>query len=172
MNYKQFHDNWYLNIDCLLAMQQMINKNKKVDCIITDPPYGINHKSNRRKNKNDMTTRGGILNDINNDELLEKSIKLSYKLLKNNSHIYWFTRWDMLTTHLPMLKKYYNLKNILIWDKGNRGSGDLLGTYGGRYECIIYGMKGRKVLNKINGIQRHDDILNYPKIPHLIKEQF
>lgn len=113
-----------------------------------------------------MTTRGGILNDINNDELLEKSIKLSYKLLKNNSHIYWFTRWDMLTTHLPMLKKYYNLKNILIWDKGNRGSGDLLGAYGGRYECIIYGMKGRKVLNKINGIQRHDDILNYPKIPH------
>lgn len=55
MNYKQFYDNWYLNIDCLLAMQQMINKNKKVDCIITDPPYGINHKSNRRKNKNDMT---------------------------------------------------------------------------------------------------------------------
>lgn len=147
-------------------MQKMLYKNKQVDCIIVDPPYGINHKSNRRKNKDDMTTRKGILNDINNEELLSQAIELSFKLLKNNSHIYWFTRWDMLDRHLPMLKKFYNIKNVLIWDKGNRGSGDLLGAYGGRYECIIYGMKGRRILNKIDGIQRHDDILCYSKMPH------
>lgn len=166
MNYKQFNDSLYINGDCLLLMQQMIDKDRKVDCIIVDPPYGINHKSNRRKDKNDMTTRSGILNDVDNEDLLEKAIELSYNLLKNNSHIYWFTRWDMLDVHLPMLKKYYNLKNVLIWDKGNRGSGDLMGSYGGRYECIIYGMKGRRTLNKIDGVQRHDDILNYSKVSH------
>lgn len=72
----------------------------------------------------------------------------------------------MLDKHLPMLKKYYKLKNILIWDKGNRGSGDLMGAYGNRYECIIYGMKKRRTLNKIDGKQRHDDILHYSKVAH------
>ena len=66
----------------------MINKNIKVNCIIVDPPYGINHHSNRRKDKSDMTTRGGILNDENNEELLEKSLELSYQCLEDNSHIY------------------------------------------------------------------------------------
>jgi DNA modification methylase len=144
----------------------MLNKGKKINCILVDPPYGINHKSNRRKDKSDMTTRKGILNDVDNEDLLEKAIDLSYQCLEDKSHIYWFTRWDMVDVHLPMLKKYYNIKNVLIWDKGNRGSGDLTGAYGNRYECIIYGMKKRRTLNKINGKQRHDDILNYSKVPH------
>lgn len=165
INFKKFNDSIYINENCLLVMQQMLQKNKKVQCIIVDAPYGINHKSNRRKNKNDMTTRKGILNDVNNQELLEKSIDLSYQLLEDNSHIYWFTRWDKVEEQMPMLRKYYNIKNLLIWDKGNHGSGDLTGAYGNRYECIIYGMKGRKSLNKINGKQRHDDILCYSKIP-------
>ncbi len=162
----QFNDSLYINGDSIKVMKEMLETNQKVDCIIVDPPYGINHKSNRRKDKSDMTTRRGILNDKDNEILLQESIELSFKLLRDNSHIYWFTRWDMLDVHLPMLKKYYSIKNVLIWDKGNRGSGDLMGAYGGRYECIIYGMKGRKILNKIGGVQRHDDILCYSKISH------
>ena len=143
---------YIFNGDSIKVMKEMLETNQKVDCIIVDPPYGINHKSNRRKDKSDMTTRRGILNDKDNEILLQESIELSFKLLRDNSHIYWFTRWDMLDVHLPMLKKYYSIKNVLIWDKGNRGSGDLMGAYGGRYECIIYGMKGRKILNKIGGV--------------------
>lgn len=165
MKYTKIKDSLYINENCLLILQQMIDKNKKVNCIVVDPPYGINHHSNRRKDKTDMTTRCGILNDENNQELLEKTIELSYQCLENNSHIYWFTRWDKLDEQLPMLKKYYNLKNVLIWDKGNHGSGDLTGAYGNRYECIVYGMKGRRDLNKIDGKQRHEDILTYSKVP-------
>lgn len=165
MKYTKIKDSLYINENCLLILQQMIDKNKKVNCIVVDPPYGINHHSNRRKDKTDMTTRCGILNDENNQELLEKTIELSYQCLEDNSHIYWFTRWDKLDEQLPMLKKYYNLKNVLIWDKGNHGSGDLTGAYGNRYECIVYGMKGRRDLNKIDGKQRHEDILTYSKVP-------
>lgn len=166
MKFEKINKSLYINENSLLVMQQMIDKNKKVQCIIVDPPYGINHKSNRRKDKSDMTTRKGILNDVDNEDLLQQAIDLSYQILDDESHIYWFTRWDMLDIHLPMLKKYYNIKNVLVWDKGNRGSGDLTGAYGGRYECIIYGMKGRRTLNKIDGVQRHDDILNYSKVSH------
>jgi site-specific DNA-methyltransferase (adenine-specific) len=111
-----------------------------------------------------MTTRKGILNDENNEDLLQQSIELSYQCLEDNSHIYWFTKWTEIEKQMPMLKKHYNIKNLIIWDKGNHGSGDLTGAYGNKYECIIYGMKGRRELNKIDGKQRHDDILTYSKV--------
>lgn len=155
----------YINGDCLDVMRQMIIDNKKVNCIIVDPPYGINHHSNRRVDKSDTLTKKGILNDKDNIDLLSEAIELSYNCLEDNSHIYWFTRWDKLDEQLPILKSYYNIKNILIWDKGNHGSGDLTGAYGNRYECIVYGMKGRRNLNIIDGKQRHDDIISFPKIP-------
>lgn len=165
IEYYQLNKSLYINDNCLLVMEQMISKGKQAHCIIVDPPYGINHHSNRRKDKTDMTTRQGIMNDENNQDLLQQSIELSYKCLKDNSHIYWFTRWDKLDEQMPMLKEFYNIKNVLIWNKGNHGSGDLTGAYGNKYECIIYGMKGRRELNKIDGKQRHEDILEFAKVP-------
>jgi site-specific DNA-methyltransferase (adenine-specific) len=162
-----YKDKWtkLIHGDCIDIMSSMIEQNIKVNMILVDPPYGINHHSNRRKDKTDMTTRKGISNDKDNQELLINMIDLSYQCLNDNSHIYWFTRWDKLDEQMPMLKKYYNIKNVLIWDKGNHGSGDLTGAYGNRYECIIYGMKGRRDLNIVDGKQRHEDILEYSKVP-------
>lgn len=60
MKYKKFNGSSYINGNSLLVMQQMIDRGEKVNCILVDPPYGINHKSNRRKDKSDMTTRGDI----------------------------------------------------------------------------------------------------------------
>lgn len=164
MKLTRINSSIYVNGDGLEVMQDMFESNQKVNCIIVDPPYGISHTSNRRKDKTDTTTKCGIMNDTNNGDLLEKAIELSYECLEDNSHIYWFTRWDKLDEHMPMLKKYYTLKNMIVWDKGNHGSGDLTGAYGNRYECIIYGMKGRRQLNIVDGKQRHDDILNFSKI--------
>lgn len=39
------------NGDCLAVMDKLIEQGVKVDAIITDPPYGMNYKSNRRKDK-------------------------------------------------------------------------------------------------------------------------
>ena len=36
------------NGDCLEIMDKLIEEGVKVDCIITDPPYGMNFKSNHR----------------------------------------------------------------------------------------------------------------------------
>ena len=166
MEYKKVKDVFYFNDDCLNTLKEMVNRNKLVDLILVDPPYGINHHSNRRKDKSDLTTRAGIMNDENNHQLLSEVLDLTNQVLKVDSHIYWFTKWSSLDEHLPLLKEFFSVKNVLIWDKGNRGSGDLTGSYGNKYECIIYGMKGRRNLNTIKGVSRHDDILSFSKVSH------
>ena len=41
------------NGDCLEVMDKLIEEGIKVDCILTDPPYGMEFKSNHRKIKYD-----------------------------------------------------------------------------------------------------------------------
>jgi DNA modification methylase len=153
------------NIDCIDGLEQMIKQNLFVDCIISDPPFGKNHYTNRRKVKGTIVTERGILNDSqDNIGLLDKALSLSYQVLKNNSHIYWLCSWDKIDVHLQLLKKYFKVKNAIIWDKKNHGTGDLTGSYAGRYEIILFGHKGRRELNEIEGKKRHDDIMVYPRI--------
>jgi DNA modification methylase len=153
------------NIDCLDGLKQMIEKNINVDCIITDPPFGKNHYTNRRKVKGTIITERGIKNDgKDNIKLLDETLSLSYQVLKNNSHIYWFCSWDTVDVHLQLMRKYFTVKNALIWDKKNHGTGDLTGSFAGRYEIILFGHKGRRELNEVEGTKRHDDIIVYPRI--------
>ena len=46
----------------------------------------------------------------------------------------------------------------------NHGTGDLKGSYAGRYEIILFGHKGKRELNKVEGTKRHDDIIVFPRI--------
>ena len=50
------------NGDCLEVMDELIEQGVKVDAIITDPPYGMDFKSNHRKEK---------YNKIKNDDNLD-----------------------------------------------------------------------------------------------------
>lgn len=145
--------------DCLDLMPLM---SKQYNLILTDPPYGIAYKS--RNVKKGHINSEGIVNDRNNELMLKKSVELSYELLLDNSHVYWFTRWDKLKVHIPILERFYKVKNVLIWDKGNWSMGDLYHSYGSQYECIIFAQKGKRKLNVVDGKQRHPDILRYPRI--------
>jgi site-specific DNA-methyltransferase (adenine-specific) len=42
--------------------------------------------------------------------------------------------------------------------------GDLKGAYAGQYEIILFGQKGRRELNEIDGVKRHTDILYYNRV--------
>ena len=41
-----------INEDCIEKMERLIEEENTFDLIITDPPYGINYKTNHRKDKN------------------------------------------------------------------------------------------------------------------------
>jgi site-specific DNA-methyltransferase (adenine-specific) len=129
------------NGDCLNVMDDLINQGITVDAIITDPPYGMNYKSNRRKDK---------YNKIENDaalDFLDEYLKKCNALLKDNTHIYCFCSWHNIDEFKRSFERYFKLKNIIVWEKNVHGTGDLKGSYAPKHEFILFGHKGRRLRN-------------------------
>jgi len=92
-----------------------------VDLVITDPPYGMNYQSNRRKVKYDK---------IRNDEFIPiDAIHSAINKAKRASYI--FCRWDFLC-QLPIPK------SLLVWVKNNHTAGDLKHEHGRKWEGICF----------------------------------
>jgi len=133
-------------------------EDESVDCIITDPPYGINYLS--RSHSLPLTK---IANDKGSEayELLDKALAIASKKLKPDRHVYIFTNWQAFEGMAPVVKKYFKLKGALAWIKNNRTRGDLKGNYGYQYEMVLYAHKGRRWLFG----KRDSDILHFDKVP-------
>jgi len=149
--------------DCLDIMKDI--PDESIDLVVTDPPYGIDFSSNYRK-QSDLKSTKGILNDgLENINFLEGVATELFRVLRVDSHLYWFTRWDKVDEQKPMLRKMgFNVKNNIIWVKNNWSMGDLKGAYAGQYECILFCHKGSHELNEVNGRKRHSDILKYDRV--------
>jgi len=146
--------------DCIDYLRDMIKAGIKVDCAIIDEPYGIDYYTNFRK-KHLLKTQDGIENDKNNLHFLGYVTDLIFSVMKDNSHIYWFSRWDTVGKHKELLEYTgFQVKNVLIWVKNNWNAGDLYGSYSNQYECIIFAQKGRKELND----GRHPDVLFFDRV--------
>ena len=125
------------------------------DLLLSDPPYGMNFKSgwnNQEKIANDK-----IQDTIT---LFENVLKNSVPLLKEDAHFYLFGNIDFLPEIKPIIEKYLNLKNILIWDRKVIGMGDLK-TYGFSYDIIYFGYN--KKWKDLNGT-RDRDILEFNRV--------
>ena len=144
------------NGDCLEIMKNI--DNESIDLIITDPPYLINYQSNRRK-KVDRFDK--IKNDKDNYILIQEYFKECYRIMKNNTAIYCFCSWHNVDFFKKEFEKYFKLKNIIIWNKNNHGTGDLKGSYAPKYEFILFGHKGRTLLRE----KRISDVIDCAKIP-------
>jgi site-specific DNA-methyltransferase (adenine-specific) len=148
--------------DCIDGMRMI--PDGSIDLAIVDPPYGIDFSSNHRKTSV-LKTTDGIANDgTDNTDFLSVVIDELQRVLKPNSHIYWFTRWDRIYLQQPLIERHFKLKNALVWMKNNWSMGDLTGAYAGQYESILYAQKGRRVLNEVDGRSRHADILQYNRV--------
>ena len=128
--------------DCLNYMKKI--PSESMDLIVTDPPYLINYQSSRRIKKEKFEK---IKNDVNSQQLICDYFEECNRILKNNTAIYCFCSWHHIDFFKQEFEKHFKLKNIIVWNKNNHGTGDLKGSYAPKHEFILYGHKGR-CLNK------------------------
>jgi len=128
--------------DCLEIMKNF--SKESIDLVLTDPPYIIQYKTNRRKNKEHKFC-SPITND-NNPKLIEEFIEQVSKLLKPNTAFYSFGNWKTADFFKKEIENFFRLKNIIIWVKNNWTAGDLKAQYGQQYEIIFYANKGRRYI--------------------------
>lgn len=131
---------------------------ESIDLVVTDPPYLISYKTNRRKESGHKFSNA-IEND-KNPELIKAYIKECYRVLKNNTAMYIFCSFDKVDFFKSEMEKYFDIKNIIIWKKNNHTAGDLEAQFGKQYEMIILANKGRKPFNG----DRLTDVWSFNKI--------
>ena len=139
--------------DSIKVLQTL--ENNSFDLLLSDPPYGMDFKSG-------WNNKEKIVNDKIQDTitLFENVLKNSVPLLKDNAHFYLFGNIDFLPEIKPIIEKYLNLKNILIWDRKVIGMGDLK-SYGFSYDIVYFGYN--KVWKDLNGT-RDRDILSFNRV--------
>lgn len=125
--------------DCLEVMKLI--PNESIDLIVTDPPYLINYKSH-------WNSQNKPISGDSDYDLIEKSIKEMYRVLKNNSAAYIFCSSKKIDYFMRCcLDAGFTIKNSIVWVKNNWTSGDLKGAYGQQYEIILLLNKGRRCFN-------------------------
>ncbi len=123
----------------------------RVDCIITDPPFGVDNQSNMA-----VTQEGKkYARKIANDETPEIAIRtfknvMGVLLLKTREDcdLYVFTSYQVLSDWLVMTDDFlpdygFNRKAVLVWEKDGPGMGDTQCPWGMGSEFILYFQKGR-----------------------------
>ena len=130
-------------MDCMDLMGQL--PDGYVSMILTDPPYGIGYQNNFTEHRH-----GLIIGDTGVGIDYERFAAESYRILQNNAHAYFFTRYDCYPDNYHCLKQAgFQIKNCLVIQKGTVGGiGDLHGSYANNSEWLIYCQKGRRVFNK------------------------
>lgn len=140
--------------DCLPILKGL--PDKSVDCVITDPPYGIDFQSARRTDRSQWKPK------IANDERpFTEWLPDAYRVLKTGGRLICFCRWDVQDEFkLSIAQSGFEVKSQLVWDKVVHGMGDLQGEFAPQHEVMWYATKGRYVfLNK-----RPKTILRYQRV--------
>ncbi|MCX7834488.1 MAG: site-specific DNA-methyltransferase [bacterium] len=147
----------YAGDNRILLNDYSLFPDESVDLIVTDPPYAIGYRSNRRT----VLPKFNHIQLDDNRDWIEDFCKTSYRVLKPNSHFYCFCRWDTYPYFFVALQSVgFHMKRTLVWVKDNHGSGDLRGDYAPQDEWIIFAVKGRKNLIA----PRISNVIEIPKI--------
>lgn len=138
------------NCDCIDYIDEI--EDNSIDCMITDPPYGVALKLNKYINVNNNRK---IENDFDIDnamKLLDNLLSKSKSKLKDNAHLYIFCSWKVYPEFKEVIEKYHTIKNLIVWNKTKMGMGDLKYNYGDSYELIIFAGGNREFIKRPSNI--------------------
>jgi len=133
--------------DCRLYIPKI---KTPVNAMITDPPYGMEFKSNNTRLPDSKKYSQKIEGDADLEAaltLFDEVTTLVIPHLADEAEVYVFTAWHVLDAWMPLLRTYEPdliLKMLLVWEKGYPGLGDLEANWGCGHEVILYLKKGRR----------------------------
>ena len=135
--------------DVIIFLKKQLSNS--VDLIVTDPAYsGMNQMLKLGKgkiigkymDKGDGQKWFDEFHDT--EENYEIFLKECLRVLKPNRHIYlMFDSYSLLTLG-QVVRKVFDVKNIVVWDKMNIGLGHYFRR---RHELILFASKGKRPLN-------------------------
>lgn len=117
----------------------MLMNGKNAQMCFTDPPYGVSFQSNWR-------TKTEKFDVLKNDDTILDFFPNVKKY--TDGFIFVCTTWRVLDKWIPIFKKYLVMSNMVIWDKGGGGVGDLTGTFSTDYEIMLVANQGAKIHGK------------------------
>lgn len=178
------------------SRQYIPNIQTKINCVLTDPPYGMDFQSNFAATSAGKEATRKIEGDLG----VPEAIKLFHSVMgpivekmEDECEIYVFSAWHVLDFWMPAVRelsflrpdgtlsnwwmmdekgtrkpgykedKYdtgIRLMQMLVWEKGYPGLGDLAANWGCGHEVILYLKKGRRPIPK-----RRSGILHVDKLP-------
>lgn len=141
--------------DCIEIMSGM--PDESVNCIVTDPPYLMNYQSGRRAEK--LKKIEGDTPEFG-ERLIMDFVKESKRILKDDSALFVFCSWHKVDFFKQQIEKEFKVRNIIVWNKNNHGSGDLTGGFAPKHEFCIFAVKGNPKLQA----ERLPDVLDIDRV--------
>jgi DNA modification methylase len=102
----------------------------KADMVFTDPPYGVEFRSN-------MSKRFDVLQ--NDDKILDIA-PVVWDAMADNTAAFIWTSHHVYPVWRAQFEQFY--KQTIVWHKGGGGMGDLEGQYALDYEMALFCAKG------------------------------
>jgi site-specific DNA-methyltransferase (adenine-specific) len=136
----QLGNGTFLHGDCLELMREL--PSGSVDMICTDPPFGMDYQSNRRIVGEQHAKIAGD-KDLG---WLPEFVDESYRVAADNTAHYFFCSFHKIDVFKQELERHFKVKNLLVWDKNNHGTGDLKGDFAPKVEFCWFVHKGRALL--------------------------
>jgi len=129
-------------------------ENGSVSLVLTDPPYGIEYRSNHRKEKHDRIAGDASLSEVR-DFLAAVVEKLA-----DDAHVLVFFDFRFVSELLTIAEvNGYEVRGQLVWVKNNTGMGDLDGTFAPKCELIMHLVRGKPTL-----FERTANVLEFDRV--------
>ena len=154
------------NQDCIQVMQEMREKNIKVDHIITDPPYSISAKNQFHTMKN---PRAGVdFGKWDWDFDPAGWIEYAMPILSDNGSILIFCSYKFISDICRKIEELNGVvKDIIVWQKANPMPRNINRRYVQDMEFIVWGVKSKNskwIFNKDKGKPYHRGFIQTPTL--------